>query len=228
MKKIFWIFFIFFITLTFTYGQRWRHTWTEIVLGVGANKIYGDIGGGKIGYAFQGGVRIKIQEFSSIKFSVTYGKGSGSDAGTKNNDRGYSYQTILIEPSVRFEYHLFTRQNERIGTNFRELIINEPKINAYIFAGAGGLYFKPTPGGELEQDYNDDFSKLTLTIPVGLGFKYGLNKTLAANVEFGGRYTYSDYLDGYTSSFSKARDIYFFGIISISWKLNIHTGTNLF
>jgi len=228
MKKVFWIFLIILCTTSFTNGQKWRHTWTEVVLGGGANKIYGDIGGGKIGYAFQGGVRIKIQEFSTIKFSVTYGKGSGSDAGTKNNDRGYSYQTILIEPSVRFEYHLFTRQNERIGTNFRELIINEPKINVYIFAGAGGLYFKPTPGGELEQDYNGDFSKLTLTIPVGLGFKYGLNKTLAANVEFGGRYTYSDYLDGYTSSFSEARDIYFFGIISISWKLNIHTGTNLF
>ena len=182
MRKILSIIFIFFLTLTFTYGQRWRHTWTEVVLGGGANKIYGDIGGGKIGYAFQGGLRIKIQEFSTIKFSLTYGKGSGSDVGTRNNDRGYSYQTILIEPSVRFEYHLFTRQNERIGTNFRKLIINEPKINAYIFAGAGGLYFKPTPGGELEQDYINNFSKLTFTIPVGIGIKYGLSGILSAEI----------------------------------------------
>ncbi len=169
MKKAFWIFLIILCTTSFTNGQKWRHTWTEVVLGGGANKIYGDIGGGKIGYAFQGGLRIKIQEFSTIKFSVTYGKGSGNDAGTKNKDRGYSYQTILIEPLIQFEYHFFIRQNERIGTNFRELIINEPKINAYIFAGAGGLFFKPTPGGEPEQDYINNFSKLTFTIPVGIG-----------------------------------------------------------
>ena len=228
MKRIVWIVLIFFCITSLTYGQKWRHSWTEIVMGGGTTKVYGDIGGGKFGYAFQGGVRFKIHEYSAIKVSVTYGKGSGSDAGTKNNDRRYSYETMLIEPSLLFEYHFFTRQNERIGTNFRELIINEPKINAYLFAGAGGLYFKPTPGGKLEQDYNDNFSKLTLNIPVGLGFKYGLGKTLSAGIELGGRFPSSDYLDGYTSSHSKAKDIYFFGIISISWKLNIHTGTNLF
>jgi hypothetical protein len=228
MKKIFWISLIIFCTISLTYGQKWRHTWTEIIIGGGATKVYGDIGGSKFGYAFQGGVRFKIYQYSTIKVSVTYGKGSGSDAGTKNNDRGYSYETILIEPSLRFEYHFFTRQNERIGTNFRELIIDEPKINTYIFAGAGGLYFKPTPGDELEQVYKNDFSKFTITIPVGIGFKYGLSRTLSADIELGGHFPSSDYLDGYASPSSKVRDFYFFGLISISWKLNIHSDTSLF
>jgi hypothetical protein len=37
-------------------------------------------------------------------------------------------------------------------------------------------------------------------------------------LEVGGRYTFSDYLDGYTSQYSKSNDVYYFLNLTVTYK----------
>ncbi len=50
-----------------------------------------------------------------------------------------------------------------------------------------------------------------LTLVYSPNFNFGL--------ELGGRYAFTDYLDGYTSQFSKANDVYYFLNFTITYKL---------
>ncbi|MBU0764725.1 MAG: hypothetical protein KJ607_07820, partial [Bacteroidetes bacterium] len=59
-----------------------------------------------------------------------------------------------------------------------------------------------------------------LAIPVGVGFKYGINRRLALGLEYGYRKTFSDYIDGISHPpYSKAKDVYMFLMVSVSRKL---------
>ena len=61
-------------------------------------------------------------------------------------------------------------------------------------------------------------------IPVGIGLKFGLNTSWSIGFDMGGRFTTSDYIDGYTSEYSKSKDVYIFGVINMVYK--IETGSN--
>jgi hypothetical protein len=57
-------------------------------------------------------------------------------------------------------------------------------------------------------------------VPGGVGTTLIYNPNLNFGLEFGGRYAFSDFLDGYSSpQFSKANDVYYFLNFTLTYKL---------
>jgi len=57
---------------------------------------------------------------------------------------------------------------------------------------------------------------------VGTNLVYSPN--INFGVEFGGRYAFSDYLDGYTSQYSSSNDVYYF--LNFVFTYKVRTGKN--
>ena len=60
---------------------------------------------------------------------------------------------------------------------------------------------------------------VALAIPVGLGLNYVFSPNSMIGLDFGLRYTTSDYIDGYTSQFSRRNDVYYFMTFIYTHKL---------
>jgi hypothetical protein len=56
-------------------------------------------------------------------------------------------------------------------------------------------------------------------IPLGLGAKMTLDPNLLIGVELAGRYALSDYLDGYTSQWSKRNDAYHTFSVTVNYRI---------
>jgi hypothetical protein len=61
----------------------------------------------------------------------------------------------------------------------------------------------------------------TAIIPVGLGSTLVFSPDFNFGVEVGGRHSFSDYLDGYSSQNSTSNDVYFFLNFTITYKFNM-------
>ncbi|MGL1885347.1 MAG: DUF6089 family protein [Reichenbachiella sp.] len=87
-------------------------------------------------------------------------------------------------------------------------------VNPYLYLGIAGFYNNPKAiAPEFDQAGNEtgqagewvalqplqtsdkDYSKIQLSLPVGLGVKLKVTKSLDVNIEFGLRYTFTDFLD---------------------------------
>jgi hypothetical protein len=62
-------------------------------------------------------------------------------------------------------------------------------------------------------------SGFNLVIPGGIGTTLIYSPNLNFGAEIGARYAFTDYLDGYTSQFSKANDVYYFLNLTVTYKL---------
>jgi len=211
---------IFVLTVSFSsisLAQNLDAQRIDVLLGPGTTTVFGDIGDWQIGPSLYTGISYRFQQNWSVKANLIFGKGLGSDEGTRNHDRGYEFSTFIFEPSVQVEYYFLFLEGRRY--NNKGLLLGLPAVGVYGFAGLGGSFFNPTPGGEFEKDYKNDFAKLCVVIPLGAGVKYNINNNWSVGLEFGRRSTTTDYLDGYTSENSTANDVYFFGILSLSYKI---------
>jgi len=92
-------------------------------------------------------------------------------------------------------------------------------LDFYAFAGIGGALFNVDPNEALlARDM--PVSGFTPVIPGGVGATLIYNPNLNFGIELGGRYAFSDYIDGYSSpQFSKANDVYYFLNFTIAYKL---------
>ncbi len=104
------------------------------------------------------------------------------------------------------------------------------RFRAYLFGGIGGFYFNPQaefraasyngsiPADELPSDgwYNlrelrtegqgffptrNQYSRIELTIPMGLGLTYRLSREFNIGMEFGFRKTFTDYIDDVSTTY---------------------------
>ncbi len=208
---------LFFLILPL-HAQQYQFDRYEAIAGVGTTTIFGDIGGLSTRAALTAGLRYTIQYRVSVKGNLNLGWGYGTDKGTDNEDRGYAYNTFLIEPSVQAEFHFY--RTPGTGYNRKGYRLEVPRFGIYGFVGLGAVYFKPIPGGELEDDFKDDFSNLALVFPGGVGIQVGIARRLMIGIELGGRYVKTDYIDGYTSDNSKSLDIYYVAMLNAAYRFN--------
>ena len=99
---------------------------------------------------------------------------------------------------------------------------NYSKINFYLLAGAGGLFYAPKFQGNLIYPKYETASNspgYTLVGFGGVGIKFIYDHRYAFGFEFGGRYAFSDYLDGFTTKFSHANDVYYFGVFNLVYRI---------
>lgn len=160
------------------------------------------------------GYRYRFHPYWATTTSFNIGLLSGNDALTNEiirESRNLHFRSIIIELSQRIE--LIVLANEKVGNRY-SLSRHSKKMKnhneqLYLFAGLGISYFNPKalyngkwtalrplktegqglPGGPKEN------LPVTATIPMGIGFRWGLNKMWRMGIEATYTMTFSDYID---------------------------------
>jgi hypothetical protein len=209
---------LFLFTGKYSTAQRYQFERYEAVLGVGTTTLFGDIGGLSTRTALSLGARYTIQHRLSTKVSLDFGWGFGKDDGSDNETRGYKYNTFILEPTIQIEFFFFKTKGTRYNRKGYRLEV--PRFGTYGFVGIGGLYFKPTPGGDFVDDFDDDFSNFSIVFPAGIGIQVGVAKGLMIGIEIGGRYARTDYIDGYSSDYSTSLDVYYLTLLNAAYRFS--------
>ena len=218
-------------------AQSWKLKRYEASLGIGSVNFFGDIGGTEdisnaLGFKdiqlqftrpiISFGARYKITDNTSVKMNLSYGLMSGNDNGSRNDLRNFAFTSTIFEPSFQFEYYILSeakRKSSMALFNHRGMINNFSNLYLYLFSGVGGAIFNPKPSEEFVLYFKDNFSKFGIVVPVGIGLKIPFSSDWSLGFEFGRRFTTTDYIDGYTSKFSKHNDTYYFGVFSAIYKI---------
>lgn len=162
--------------------------------------------------------RYYITRKMALRGRATYGVLAGNDNLTSEEyrqNRNLSFRSDVYEVSLAYEFHLFS---EELGHVFDLRGVQGTKgsrVGLYTFIGIGGFYFDPRaqfenswvrlkplstegqglPGGPEEYD------NYSLCIPMGVGLRKALNKTLSIGVELQYTKTFTDYVDDVSTEY---------------------------
>ena len=236
MRKIFVI--AFLLTPFLTMSQQWKKTRKEVIFGLGAANILGDLGGAdQIGThlmkdleisltrpTIAGGYRYKLSPTMAIKGYGGWARLAGNDLLTNEpsrNNRNLSFRTNIFTASAQFEYSVI---EEKARSRYARRGRRFP-LNVYFFGGLGLFYFNPeaqyldgkwyklkplrTEGQGLATVNIDgktiepgrDYSLLQFCIPLGIGFKYPINREWSIGLEYSITKTFTDYLDDVSGTY---------------------------
>ena len=158
----------------------------------------------------------------AVKTNFIFGFLKGDDEGSKNNERNCAFTSKIFEPSAQFEFSIISEEQKyRTNAMFnkRGMINNYSHYNIYAFAGVGGVFGWVKPLKELEDKY-DPKTEVGLVFPIGIGAKYVMSSNLSIGLEFGGRLTTEDYLDGYSHPvYSHANEVYYFAVFNAIYRV---------
>ncbi len=172
------------------------------------------------------GMRYKILETLAVKPTISYGMISGSDDKSKNIyrlDRNLSFRSQIVEFAAQLEYSIIKEpvsHRYSLRRRRRKFSLKNIKVNTYIFAGLAGFWFNPKglddgpngtgkwvslqplgTEGQTLMEGRKKYSRIQLAVPFGVGFKYGITRQISVGLEFGARYTFTDYLDDVSTSY---------------------------
>jgi hypothetical protein len=237
MKRFILFILLFCFLIPYSEAQVWKRKRYQATFGFGASQIFGDIGGFSQGKNLQGlrdfdlsqtrvdlnlNFKYRIARDFSARLSLTYASLHSSDAEGTNNDRGFISSTSLFETAIIGEYYFIKNKAERpyIFTRKRYGAIGalRKSCDFYAFTGIGGAAYS-TKGNDLLINAGISPSGFSGIIPVGLGTNLLYTPVLNFGIEFGGRYSFSDGLDGYHSQYSTSNDVYYFLNFTITYKL---------
>ncbi len=228
---------LFLISSTDTSAQRWKLRRYEVSAGLGTVNFFGDIGGtadddNLIGFkdiqlkytrpSLFMGAAYRLREDMNIRMKLIFGLIAGDDHNSRNDGRNFAFTSTIFEPSLQFEYYLIPESKSYTSSaifNRRGMVNNYAQISVYAFAGIGGILSNPKPLKDYVNVFEDNFSKFGLAFPLGLGLRYSVDSQWSIGFEFGRRFTLTDYIDGYTSQFSKHKDIYYVSSFTAIYKL---------
>ena len=236
MKRVILGFFLFGFVVQISSAQLWKLRRYELTANFGTSQLMGDIGGFTPGenalgfkdltinntrFALGAGMRYRILEDLSVKLDISYAFLHASDKKGSNEERDYEASTSLFEPSVRGEYYFlknkaeglyrFTKKGEFFGS-FLSM------IDLYVYAGMAPAFYKVNPNDNLLPALDSD-GGVTFVVPLGLGLNFLLTPNNLIGIDIGSRFTFTDYIDGYTSQYSKYNDRYYFMTVVFTHKL---------
>jgi hypothetical protein len=237
MKKLLIILAAFTLLMPVTKAQLWRLRRYEVSGGIGTTQFFGDIGGfsndknilGIKDFSFRqtrfninGNLRYRILENVSVRVNLVAGLFHSTDARGENVNRGFQSNTIFCEPSLLGEYYFIKNREENsfIFLERNETLLKSvfASLDFYVFTGIGGLVYHVKPNDILAPNVTkpDGF---TGVVPLGIGASIIYSERINIGVELGGRFTFTDNLDGYTSVHSKANDIFHLLNFTFTYKL---------
>lgn len=179
-------------------------------------------------FVISAGMRYKFLERLAGKATLSFGHVYGHDKKALNDfrkQRNLSFRSPLLELAVQGEYSIIKeplsaryRFKRRRGKKFSfKSLLN---INTYVFAGVAGFWFNPRgkddgPGGSGKwvslqplgtegqglMEGRKKYSRIQVAIPFGIGFKYNINKEWSVGLEYGARWTFTDYMDDVSSTY---------------------------
>ena len=237
MKKLLIIIMAFYLLSPVTYAQLWKLRRYEISGGIGTTQFFGDIGGYSVDKNVLGlrdftfkqtrfdlntNVRYRITEDVSVRVNLMSGLFHSTDARGSNVNRGFESTTLFFEPSLIGEYYFIKNKEENSfvflkdnGTIVRSIF---KSLDFYAFAGFGGLAYKVKPN-DILAPFVTETGGFTEVVPLGVGVSMIYSGTINFGVELGGRFTFSDNLEGYTSANSKSNDIYHALNFTLTYKI---------
>ncbi|MBZ0206562.1 MAG: DUF6089 family protein [Flavobacteriales bacterium] len=158
------------------------------------------------------GFRYYVAQLLSLRINGTYGVLAGNDNLTKEpsrQNRNLSFRSDIIEAQLCVEFHPF---QEQLG-HYHDLRgvkgMASSRMGLYVFAGVGGFRFNPktkfdgawvelqplgTEGQGLPEG-PEEYSLTQFCIPMGLGVRRALNKTMTIGLELQYTKTFTDYID---------------------------------
>ncbi len=185
--------------------------YTEVGAFIGTANYMGDLSGQRLSNEHYHSVlgvfgRYNANERFSVKASLLKGMISGSDASahsTELRERNLSFRSNLTELAVTGEMNL-SEYNIRAGKG------SVP----YVFMGLAVTRFSPQ--AELRGVWHDlpslhtegqKYSCNTLAVPFGLGMRFNISYKLNFGLEFGARFTSTDYLDDVSTYYPDVFDM---------------------
>ncbi|OIP82297.1 MAG: hypothetical protein AUK44_07895 [Porphyromonadaceae bacterium CG2_30_38_12] len=204
-----------------------------VLTGIGPSYLFGDVGGNKDAkglfsktdfnvaqtqYMFSLNYRYIFQNNISIKASTLFGKFNGTDTGTRNDGRGFAFNTNLAVLALHVEYNItggefadydtphkfyvfggfgamISKVNFESAFPFRD---NGPYIDSH---GSHAVLIPTSTGG-----YAVKMTTVTPAFPFGLGYEYDISSNISIGFEYVVHASFSDYLDGISTGYSKNRD----------------------
>lgn len=204
MKKLFLCFLFVAFAATSAFAQR-----SEAGAFMGGSFYLGDLNSALFSQtqiAVGAVYRYNLTTRWALRGNVLWGTVTADDA-KHNNPRNLNFRSRIGEFSVQAEINFMT-----YFTGSRRY-----RFTPYLFGGVGlftfnpqGYYFDPislssswiplrelrTEGqGLIEYPNVKEYNIVQVALPFGLGFKYSLNNTFSIGLEWGMRFTFTDYLD---------------------------------
>mgnify|MGYP001191790496 CR=1 FL=1 len=247
VKRLIVMCMVVLLTAPFVSGQLWKMKRYEATAAIGTSQFYGDIGGFTIGdnalgirditfmqtrFSVNGSFRYFFTDNIAARFSFTYLMTHANDLRGSNSDgRLYETSSFLYEPALLGEYY-FVRNRERnsfLFQTYRYRRANRLRdffrsVDVYALTGIGGAGYNVFYGNEKiqakwVQDPTLNRSGFTAVIPLGVGAKLAIDPNMLIGVELAGRYALSDYIDGYTSAYSKRNDVYHTFSVTLNYRI---------
>jgi len=163
--------------------------------------------------SYGGQYRYNIDQMHAVNATFISGNVSGSDALTgysNRNNRNVTFKSKVIEFSVAYEFHFLRPEPSHIYKIKGAQGLSGNSFDAYAYLGVGGFYFNPQgmangsgwtdlqplgtegqglPGGP------SAYSLFNFSVPMGIAFQYQLNRHFKIGIDYGYRFTGTDYLD---------------------------------
>ena len=227
-------------------GQLWKQRRFEACAGTGPSFFFGDVGGYSktkniLGFRDMSflqtrfnlnlSAKYRLYQAINLRFSTTYALLHATDIRGSNELRDFESAISIFEPALIGEYYFLKNKSENSylfikgrRSGIKGLIRS---LDLYVFTGFGGLAYSGKPNERLKaRQLQEGFkpSGFTAVMPVGIGTTLIYSPDFNFGVELGGRYSFSDNLDGYTSQYSSSNDVYYFFNFTVTYKLK--TGAN--
>ena len=209
--------------INFNSQKNWSLNKKEILFGFGATQFNGDLGGGAtagIDYSMKDidwpstgingmiGFRYRFHPSFATTTKLSYFTLKGDDKLSEEpirNARNLNFKTGVFELQQRIEWIAFSVEKFSPTYSLPGKAKGKNKNQQYyLFTGLGAAYFNP------KAEYNGKwyelrklrtegqakpYSPITMTIPMGLGVRFGLGTSWRFGIEASYVKTFSDYLD---------------------------------
>ncbi len=242
MKRAILIVLLFCFIVPFAEAQLWKLKRFELVAGVGTASFFGDVGGfshGKNAWGFKDitflqtryslnfSVKYRITQNINARVSFSYGIFHATDERGSNPDRGFEVTTTILEPALIGEYYFIRNSaensylfNKGRGKGLGGILRS---LDVYAFTGIAGLNYS-IEANQMLRDHGLKSNGFTAAVPLGVGSTVATSPSITLGVELGFRYAFTDNLDGYTSQYSRANDVYYFLHFTFTYRLKLRKG----
>lgn len=185
--------------------------------GVGKPFIY-DYEPSQTRYAISLGARYFLLKNHALRFTLSYARVRGADALTEYPNRKYrnlNFKSPIVELAAVYEFHFLKPEYVPFAGAATTKVFRGLRLGAYAYGGVGVFAFNPKgqrngewyalkplntegqglPGGP------DPYRRVNFSVPLGLGVYYLLDRNWKVGLDFGYRWTTTDYIDDAGSRF---------------------------
>jgi len=174
------------------------------------------------------GARYFVREYHAIRGMLSYAQVRGDDALTNYPNRRYrnlNFKSNIIELGGVYEFHIFKPSFIHFAGSSTTKIFDGNRFGAYLSGGLGLFYYNPKgklgtqyyalkplrTEGQGFEDGPSNYSRLAFSFPLGGGVYMLLDKNFTVGLDFGMRFTSTDYIDDasgyfYDNDAIRARD----------------------